>query len=98
MKMMLHPNATFWFANVVGVAVSGYLVKFAGPRQLGRRGGDGSSVTLKPPDLRIGGVFAYLRGVNKLLGGTPPETEKGFHLSPPKSVEARLPFTIRISD
>ena len=31
MKVMLHPNATFWFANVAGVAVSGYLVKFAGP-------------------------------------------------------------------
>jgi len=31
MKMMLHPNATFWFSNVAGVAVSGYLVKFARP-------------------------------------------------------------------
>jgi len=31
MKVMLHPNATFWFSNVAGVAVSGYLVKFAGP-------------------------------------------------------------------
>ena len=31
MKMMLHPNASFYFANVAGVAVSGYFVKFAGP-------------------------------------------------------------------
>ena len=31
MKVMLHPNATFWFSNVAAVAVSGYLVKFAGP-------------------------------------------------------------------
>ena len=31
MKVMLHPNATLYFANAAGVAVSGYLVKFAGP-------------------------------------------------------------------
>ena len=31
MKVMLHPNAMFFFENVAGVAVSGYLVKFAGP-------------------------------------------------------------------
>ena len=31
MRVMLHPNATFWFSNVAGIAVSGYLVKFAGP-------------------------------------------------------------------
>jgi hypothetical protein len=31
MKMMLHPNATFFFSGVAGISVSGYLVKFAGP-------------------------------------------------------------------
>jgi hypothetical protein len=31
MKMMLHPNATFYFSGVAGISVSGYLVKFAGP-------------------------------------------------------------------
>jgi len=31
MKMMLHPNATFFFSGVSGISVSGYLVKFAGP-------------------------------------------------------------------
>jgi len=31
LKMMLHPNATFWFSNVAGISVSGYLVKFTGP-------------------------------------------------------------------
>jgi hypothetical protein len=31
MKVMLHPGATFYFSNVAGIGVSGYLVKFAGP-------------------------------------------------------------------
>jgi hypothetical protein len=31
LKMMLHPNATFYFSGVAGISVSGYLVKFAGP-------------------------------------------------------------------
>jgi hypothetical protein len=31
LKMMLHPNATFFFSNVAGISVSGYLVKFTGP-------------------------------------------------------------------
>jgi hypothetical protein len=31
LKMMLHPNATFYFSNVAGISVSGYLVNFAGP-------------------------------------------------------------------
>jgi hypothetical protein len=31
LKMMLHPNATFFFSSVAGVSVSGYLVKFTGP-------------------------------------------------------------------
>ncbi len=31
LKMMLHPNATFYFSNVAGISVSGYLVKFTGP-------------------------------------------------------------------
>lgn len=31
LKMMLHPNATFWFSNVAGISVSGYLVNFTGP-------------------------------------------------------------------
>ena len=31
MKVMLHPNATFYFSTVACVAVSGYLAKFAGP-------------------------------------------------------------------
>jgi hypothetical protein len=30
LKMMLHPNATFYFANVAGLSVSGYLVAFTG--------------------------------------------------------------------
>jgi hypothetical protein len=30
-KMMLHPNATFYFSNVAGISVSGYLVSFTGP-------------------------------------------------------------------
>jgi hypothetical protein len=29
--MMLHPNATFYFSNVAGISVSGYLVSFTGP-------------------------------------------------------------------
>lgn len=31
LKMMLHPNATFFFSGVAGISVSGYLVNFAGP-------------------------------------------------------------------
>jgi hypothetical protein len=31
LKVMLHPNATFYFSNVAGISVSGYLVNFAGP-------------------------------------------------------------------
>ena len=31
LKMMLHPNATFYFATVAGISVSGYLVPFTGP-------------------------------------------------------------------
>ncbi len=31
LKMMLHPNATFYFSNVAGISVSGYLVSFTGP-------------------------------------------------------------------
>jgi hypothetical protein len=31
LKMMLHPAATFYFSNVAGTSVSGYLVNFAGP-------------------------------------------------------------------
>ena len=31
LKMMLHPNATFYFSNVAGISVSGCLVKFTGP-------------------------------------------------------------------
>jgi hypothetical protein len=31
LKMMLHPNASFYFSNVAGISVSGYLVAFAGP-------------------------------------------------------------------
>jgi hypothetical protein len=31
MKVMLHPGATFYFSNVAGIGVSGYLVKFTGP-------------------------------------------------------------------
>ena len=31
LKMMLHPNATFWLSNVAGISVSGYLVNFTGP-------------------------------------------------------------------
>jgi hypothetical protein len=31
MKVMLHPNATFFFESAAAVAVSGYLVKFTGP-------------------------------------------------------------------
>jgi hypothetical protein len=31
LRMMLHPNASFYFANVAGLSVSGYLVAFAGP-------------------------------------------------------------------
>jgi hypothetical protein len=30
LKMMLHPGATFYFAPVTAIAVSGYLVKFRG--------------------------------------------------------------------
>ena len=30
LKMMLHPNATFYFSNVTGLSVSGYLVAFTG--------------------------------------------------------------------
>jgi hypothetical protein len=29
-KMMLHPEATYYFAEVVSLAVSGYLVKYNG--------------------------------------------------------------------
>jgi hypothetical protein len=28
LTMMLHPSATFYFSNVAGISVSGYLVKF----------------------------------------------------------------------
>ena len=31
LKMMLHPNASFYFSNVAGISVSGYLVSFTGP-------------------------------------------------------------------
>jgi hypothetical protein len=31
LKMMLHPNATFYFSGVAGISVSGYLVNFTGP-------------------------------------------------------------------
>jgi hypothetical protein len=31
LKMILHPNATFFFSGVAGISVSGYLVNFAGP-------------------------------------------------------------------
>jgi hypothetical protein len=31
LKMMLHPNATFYFSGVAGFSVSGYLVNFTGP-------------------------------------------------------------------
>ncbi len=31
LKMMLHPNATFYFSNVAGISVSDYLVSFTGP-------------------------------------------------------------------
>jgi hypothetical protein len=31
LKMMLHPNASYFFAGVAGISVSGYLVNFAGP-------------------------------------------------------------------
>ena len=30
LKMMLHPGASFYFSDVAGLAVSGYLVKFTG--------------------------------------------------------------------
>ena len=30
LKMMLHPEASFYFSDVAGLSVSGYLVKFAG--------------------------------------------------------------------
>ena len=30
LRMMLHPEASFYFDDVAGLAVSGYLVKFAG--------------------------------------------------------------------
>jgi hypothetical protein len=30
LKMMLHPGASFYFAEVAGISVSGYLVKFKG--------------------------------------------------------------------
>lgn len=30
LKMMLHPGASFYFSDVAGISVSGYLVKFKG--------------------------------------------------------------------
>ena len=30
LKMMLHPRASFYFSDVAGLSVSGYLVKFTG--------------------------------------------------------------------
>ena len=30
LKMMLHPGASFYFSEVAGISVSGYLVKFTG--------------------------------------------------------------------
>jgi hypothetical protein len=30
LKMMLHPKASFYFSDVAGLSVSGYLVKFSG--------------------------------------------------------------------
>ena len=30
LKMMLHPGASFYFSDVAGISVSGYLVKFTG--------------------------------------------------------------------
>ena len=31
LKVMLHPNATFYFSSVAGISVSGYLLSFTGP-------------------------------------------------------------------
>jgi hypothetical protein len=31
LKMMLHPEASFYFSEAAGLSVSGYLVKFTGP-------------------------------------------------------------------
>ena len=58
---------------------------------------EGMLLKEQPADYYRTTADAYRRGVNKLRSG-PPESEKSpSFLSPPKSVEARPPFTISIS-